>query len=73
MKLTNRLTENDYFIANKTLIIMEYLLLSNSGWCPNSGSCRYTQVQPKRKIRHFGMDAEIQAMDGNQQVAQVLD
>ncbi len=25
------------------------------------------------KSRHFGRDAEIQAMDGNQQVVQVLD
>ena len=26
-----------------------------------------------RKSRHFGRDAEIQAMDGNQMVVQVLD
>ena len=26
-----------------------------------------------RESRHFGRDAEIQAMDGNQQVVQVLD
>ena len=38
-------------------------------WC----SRRYTQVQPNRKIRHFGMDAEIQAMDGNKPVVQMLD
>ena len=34
---------------------------------------RYTQVRVSWKIRHFGRDAEIQAMDGNQQVVQVLD
>ena len=27
---------------------------------PRSGAHRYTQVQPNRKIRHFGRDAEIQ-------------
>ncbi len=26
-----------------------------------------------RKSRHFGRDAEIQAMDGNQSIVQVLD
>ena len=39
---------------------------------PRSGAHRYTQVQPNRKIRHFGRDAEIQAMDGNQSVVQAL-
>ena len=34
---------------------------------------RYTQVRVSRKIRHFGRDAEIQAMDGHQSVVQVLD
>ena len=29
--------------------------------------------EQNRKIRHFGMDAEIQAMDGNKSVVQVLD
>ena len=44
-----------------------------SGWFPSSGSDCYTQVQPNRKIRHFGMDAEIQAMDGNKSVVQMLE
>jgi len=43
------------------------------GWFQSSGSHLYTQVQPTRKIRHFGMDAEIQAMDGNKSVVQMLD
>ena len=34
---------------------------------------RYTQVEPSQENRHFGMDAEIQAMDGNQTTVQVLD
>ena len=34
---------------------------------------RYTQVRESGESRHFGRDAEIQAMDGNQQVVQVLD
>ena len=34
---------------------------------------RYTQVRVSRKSRHFGMDAEIQAMDGNQLAVQMLD
>ena len=29
--------------------------------------------EQNRKIRHFGMDAEIQAMDGNKSVVQMLD
>jgi len=43
------------------------------GWFPSSGSHRYTQVRPRRKSRHFGRDAEIQAMDGSQSVVQVFD
>jgi len=43
------------------------------GWFPSSCFRRYTQVRESRKSRHFGRDAEIQAMDGNQQVVQVLD
>ena len=42
-------------------------------WFPCSGARRYTQVRESRKSRHFGRDAEIQAMDGNQQVVQVID
>jgi len=42
-------------------------------WFPSSSSHTYTQAQPNRKIRHFGRDAEIQAMDGNQSVVQVID
>ena len=38
-----------------------------------SHALRHTQVQPSRKSRHFGMDAEIQAMDGNQSAVQVHD
>ena len=40
---------------------------------PSSSSRRYTQVSPSQIFRHFGRDAEIQAMDGNQSVALVLD
>ena len=40
---------------------------------PSWISHRYTQVRESQKSRHFGRDAEIQAMDGNQQVVQVLD
>ena len=40
---------------------------------PKRSSHRYTQVRASRKSRHFGMDAEIQAMDGNQSAVQVLD
>ena len=29
--------------------------------------------EQNRKIRHFGMDAEIQAMDGNKSVVQMFD
>ena len=32
---------------------------------PTEIAHRYTQVQPSQKSRHFGRDAEIQAMDGN--------
>ena len=39
---------------------------------PIWNSRTYAQVQPSRKNRHFGMDAEIQAMDGNQSDVQVL-
>ena len=39
------------------------------GWNPR----RHTQVRASRKSRHFGRDAEIQAMDGSQSVVQVLD
>jgi len=40
---------------------------------PSSRSCHNTQVQPNWKIRHFGMDAEIQPMDCSQSVVQMLD
>jgi len=40
---------------------------------PNWSSRRYTHIRASRKSRHFGRDAEIQAMDGNQTVVQVLD
>ncbi len=40
---------------------------------PSSNIRRYTQVRASRKSRHFGMDAEIQAMDGNNSVLQMLD
>ena len=40
---------------------------------PSRISHRYTQDRANRKSRHFGMDAEIQAMDGNQSAAQMLD
>ena len=39
---------------------------------PRRSTRRYTQVRPNRKIRHFGRDAEIQAMDGNKSVVQML-
>ena len=47
-------------------------ITSFSGF-PSPGSRRYTQVRANRKSRHFGRDAEIQAMDGNQSDVQVLD
>ncbi|GEM_PF-5658862 len=47
-------------------------ITSFSGF-PSPGSRRYTQVRANRKSRHFGRDAEIQAMDGNQSIVQVLD
>ena len=34
---------------------------------------QFLQLSQVRESRHFGRDAEIQAMDGNQQVVQVLD
>ena len=40
---------------------------------PRSSAHRYTQVRVSRKSRHFGRDAEIQAMDGNKSVVQMLD
>ena len=40
---------------------------------PRRSTRRYTQVRPNRKIRHFGRDAEIQAMDGNKSFLQMLD
>jgi len=40
---------------------------------PSQRYHRYTQVRESGESRHFGRDAEIQAMDGNQQVVQVLD
>ena len=46
-------------------------ITSFSGF-PSPGSRRYTQVRANRKSRHFGRDAEIQAMDGNWMVVQVL-
>ena len=42
-------------------------------WFPCSGTRRYTQVRESRKSRHFGRDAEIQAMDGNKSIVQMLD
>ncbi len=42
-------------------------------WFPSSISRRYTKIKPSQKSRHFGRDAEIQAMDGNQTIMQVLD
>ena len=39
---------------------------------PTLRAHRYTQVPPSRKCRHTGMDAGIQAMDGNLTVVQVL-
>ena len=48
------------------------IITSFSGF-PRPGSRRYTQVRANRKSRHFGRDAEIQAMDGNQSVVQALD
>ena len=39
---------------------------------PSWNSRRYTQIQASRKSRHFGRDAEIQAMDGSQSVVQML-
>jgi len=41
-------------------------------WFPSYISRRYTQARASRISRHFGMDAEIQAMDGNQSDVQVL-
>jgi len=41
--------------------------------CPRSHAHRHTQVRVSRKSRHFGRDAEIQAMDGNKSVVQMLD
>ena len=43
-----------------------------AGWFPSSGSRCFTQVRARRKSRHFGRDAEIQAMDGNKSVVQML-
>ena len=39
---------------------------------PRSNALRYTLVPSSRKCRHIGMDAGIQAMDGNLTVLQVL-
>ena len=39
----------------------------------NPVALSYIQVRANRKSRHFGRDAEIQAMDGSQSVVQVLD
>ena len=39
---------------------------------PTLRARRYTQVQPSQKSRHFGKDAEIQAMEGNIPVLQCL-
>ena len=42
-------------------------------WFPSSSSHRHTQVRVSQKSRHFGRDAEIQAMDGNQSDGLVFD
>ncbi len=39
-------------------------------WFPGLSFRRYTQVRASGKSRHFGRDAEIQAMDGNKSVMQ---
>ena len=41
-------------------------------WPYGPSFCRYTQVRVGRKNRHFGRDAETQAMDGNKSVVQCL-
>ena len=40
---------------------------------PSRISHRYSQIRESRKSRHFGRDAEIQAMDGSQPVEHVFD
>jgi hypothetical protein len=39
---------------------------------PTLRAHRYTQVLPSQKCRHFGKDAEIQAMDGNSPLCKCL-
>jgi len=62
--LVPKLRLGNPYLASSYLVVLREAGASKTPF-PSRSSRRYTQVRASRKIRHFGRDAEIQAMDGN--------